>query len=572
MRFSPGIAVAGRLALPAMLLGSLLGTLAACSPFQDDGGVDLSRRELSNSLAYVPPQCFTRTQDKPGQTAQNPCYVCHAEAREPNFLHQPELQLSYALPQVRAGKGIVNDWTNLFQDRRDAIAKITDSDMLDYVQTDNYHDESGGIALAARLKDLPEKWDINKNKVWNGYTPDAWFNFNAQGFDMSPQGSLSGWRTYSYYPFPGAFLPTNGSFDDVLIRLPTAFRKNAQGQEDISVYTVNLAIVEALMRRRDIAIDAVDEKALGLDVDHDGKLGKAVRVAFDWDPVKGRNMSYAGQAAAEQKAGKVHLAAGLFPEGTEFLHSVRYLDVVDDKNVAPARRMKELRYARKHYWMSYSDLSHRAIIENKEDALNPDRPAMFDGNAETGLDNAMGWTYQGFIEDKRGALRPQTQEETTYCMGCHGRISVTDDSIFSFSRKISGGDAHGWQHWLAQYKTALPDPVTLKGHPEYATYLRNNHAGDEFRANDEVQARFFDAKGEPRQAAFEALGKDINTLLLPSAKRALTLDKAYQLIVREQSFIKGRDPVVTPAKNVYREIGLDESTGITAPADMNVLR
>jgi hypothetical protein len=38
-------------------------------------------------------------------------------------------------------------------------------------------------------------------------------------------------------------------------------------------------------------------------------------------------MSYVGEAADLLKQGKLHLAAKMFPEGTEFVHSVRYLDM-----------------------------------------------------------------------------------------------------------------------------------------------------------------------------------------------------------------------------------------------------
>ena len=49
-------------------------------------------------------------------------------------------------------------------------------------------------------------------------------------------------------------------------------------------------------------------------------------------------MSYVGEAGAAQAAGDVHLAAGLYPEGTEFLQSLRYLDVGDDGTVDMAAR------------------------------------------------------------------------------------------------------------------------------------------------------------------------------------------------------------------------------------------
>jgi len=103
------------------------------------------------------------------------------------------------------------------------------------------------------------------------------------------------------------------------------------------------------------------------------------------------------------------------------------------------------------------------------------------------------------------------------------------------------------------------------GKPEFATYLLNNQAGDEYRANDEVRARFFDEKGQPKADAFDALKKDLSTLMLPSAQRALALNKAYQLIVQEQSFAKGRDAVLHPAQNVWKEVEQNELTGINTP-------
>jgi hypothetical protein len=528
----------------------------------DDAGVDLRLRSSSNRLAYIPAQCFTRVRDAPQGGTQNPCYVCHAEARAPNFNSQPELQLSYAFPQIRAMRGAVNDWRNLFVDRRKAIAAIGDDAVLRHVRADNYHDRHGGPATAARLAALPERWDVDGNGRWDGYVPDAGFHFDAHGYDVGPDGRRSGWRAYAYYPFPGAFMPTNGAFDDVLIRLPAAFREREDGTADEQVYAANLAIVEALIRRDDVAIDPIDEKPLGVDLDRNGSLGGAQRIAYAWAPTQGLDMSYVGRARIEQRAGRVHLAAGLFPEGTEFLHSVRYLDIAADGSVQPAARMKELRYARKRYWMSWSDLRQRAQHEAKEGALNPDRAELFEGDAERGIDNGQGWRYQGFIEDAKGRLRPQTYAETVFCIGCHRGLSATEDGTFSFVRKVASGDNHGWHHAGARAYRGLPDPLRADGKPEYASYLRANRAGDEFRANGEAQARFFDPTGEPRDAAFAALEKDIATLLLPSRERALRLDKAYWTLVREQSFERGRDALPAPAVNVQREVDPDSATGI----------
>ena len=531
---------------------------------RDDSGVDLKLRPVQNKLANIPPQCFTRTRDDNG-TVQNPCYVCHAGAAEPNFQSQPENQLSYAFPSLQRSGEVPNEWHNLFADRAAAIAAISDDAALRHVRTDNYRDARGRIDLATRLARVPANWDIDGDGRWGGYVPDAEFNFDAAGFDRDRDGRATGWRAFAYFPFPGAFMPTNGAFDDVLIRLPAPFRERADGTPDEQVYTVNLAIVESLVRRADIAIDATDEKTLGVDLDRDGTLATATRVVYDWAPLEKRFMSYVGRARDEQDAGRVHAAAGLFPEGTEFLHSVRYLDVADDGGVVPASRMKELRYSRKQRWTTYSTLRQQALLETKEATLSPDEPELYYGNPERGVQSRLGWVYQGFIEDKRGRLRPQTQEESQFCIGCHGGLSSTEDGIFSFSRKLDRGPAHGWYHWGDKPFHGLPDPLRADGKAEFATYLLNNMAGDEYRANDELRARFFDAQNRPRPEAFTALATDLSILMLPSRERALALDKAYLAIVREQSFVLGRDPMLKPARNVWRTVEQDAPTGIETP-------
>ena len=87
---------------------------------------------------------------------------------------------------------------------------------------------------------------------------------------------------------------------------------------------------------------------------------------------------------------RLHLAALLFPEGTEFVHSVRYLDVVADGTVGAAARLKELRYARKIGWRSYTTLMQEAQQELKEAVGNPDEPERFFGDLESGIANGKG--------------------------------------------------------------------------------------------------------------------------------------------------------------------------------------
>lgn len=523
---------------------------------------NLKSRTLNNRAAYIPPQCYTKTQDKQGQV-HNPCYSCHTKARRPNFIHDDDIQESYAFAKY----ALKNHWTNLFQDRSARVAAISDSTILRYVRNDNYRDDQGGLALANKLRKVPAAWDYDGDGRWDGYVPDSYFNFDAEGFDRNPAGGYTGWRAFAYYPFPGTFWPSNGSTDDVLIRLPKAFRTNEAGEFDLAAYKVNLAIVEAVIGEKDIPIEPVDERRLGVDLDKSGSLGNTSRIAYDWAPLEGRFMSYVGKARRAQENGKVHLAAGLFPEGTEFLHSVRYIDVTRDGGIAMAPRMKELRYARKAYWLTYSDLHEMALGEIREKSAFPDRLRMVDGKLEDGLPNGQGWVYQGFIEDAGGELRPQTYEETFFCIGCHGGIGATTDGAFAFPRKVDHRQFRGgWYHWTQKDMAGLPEPkAEIPGRTvqyEYSYYLDHNRSGNEFRTNDEIEAKFFNADGSVKPGMLTALHGDVAVLLNPSRERALTLNKAYLTIVEDQSFVLGRDPTVRPVASVFHEVDADQPTGV----------
>lgn len=533
----------------------------------EEGITDIRGTTLNNPIAYIPSQCFTKTTDDSG-AVHNPCFTCHIPSQEPNYLDDGDVQLGYAFPGD-PDTTLNNPWTNLFKDRSEAVAAISDDSILSYVRQDNYLQGGSPILKTVLTQSLPRKWDANGNGAWDGYTPDAWFNFDDAGFDRGPGNAYTGWRAFAYAPFLGTFWPTNGSTDDVLIRLAPAFRQAESGQEDISVYKANLAIVTAMIQRRDVALESpMNETALNVDLDKDGQFGRATLVRYDWAPLEGRNMSYVGKARQEQAAGRVHLAAGLYPEGTEFLHSVRYLDIDAQGGTQLARRMKELRYARKHSWYTYSDLREMALKEVREATQFPERTRQFTGNAETGLGNGQGWTFQGFIEDKSGALRPQTYEETVFCIGCHSGIGATTDSSFAFPRKFAdSGFRQSWYHWTQKGLAGAPEPVRRDGKREYAHYLLQNGAGDEFRGNQEVMAKFFNADGSLKADMLEQLRNDVTVLLNPSPARALALNKGYKALVEEQSFIHGRDANVTPIETVHRNLRIGTETGVTVAVE-----
>ena len=322
-----------------------------------------------------------------------------------------------------------------------------------------------------------------------------------------------------------------------------------------------------MIKRSDVAIPAVNEALFNVDLDKNGVIGTATKIRYEWDPLKGKNMSFVGQAGQQQAAGTIHMAAGLFPEGTEFLHSVRYIDIDGSGAISPAPRMKELRYARKSYWQNYADLQMLANKALRERNTNPERLETYIGNVEQGVSNGLGWVYQGFIEDSGGDLRPQTYEETVYCMGCHGKLGVTTDGIFSFPRKTgTGAFQGGWYHWSQKgLKGSVEPKIEIEGagtFHEYSFYLMYNQAGDELRENTEVYNRFFASNGTVKTDMLKQLHDDVTVLLNPSPQRALTLNKAYRTIVAEQSFIYGRDATLTPVTNVHKQVESGKNTGI----------
>jgi len=513
---------------------------------------------INTRNSYTTSMCYTKTKDEKSKTVSNPCYSCHTKGKTPNYYNDTNLQLEYTFPK----KAMKNPYLNLFKDRSEAVQKISDEEILTYVRQTNYFDGNGAIILA---DGLPQEW--------KGYRPDCYFNFDEDGFDRDNSGEYTRWRAFRYYPFLGTFWPTNGSMDDVLIRLDTVFTQDESGDFDKEVYALNLAIVESLVKQKDINLSvAVDESKYGIDLNQNEKVDTSKQVVLSTY----NKMSYVGRAKQELRDKKIHLAPGLFPEGTEFLHSVRYIDWDDtNKHVAMSARMKELRYAKKESWKTYSEIERIASSELNEALANGTDEAVmatFRGDYEHGLSNAMGWIYQGFIEDKGGDLRPQTHEETIGCMGCHSHLGATNDSIFSFTRKFEGTNknAHdfGWNHWGQKDLVGIQEPkVSYRNYGqqyEYSFYLQNNHSGNEFRNNTEVENKFFDSNGAIKEEMLDKLHVDISQLLLPSKKRALALNKGYKVMVEEQSYIYGRDANVKPMKNVFKIIQDKQTTGLSS--------
>ena len=298
-----------------------------------------------NFEATVPSMCYTKTAG-----VSNPCWTCHTRGTPPNHKDDVDLQEAYAFSNF----ALVNHWTNLFRDRRTAIVATTDQAILAWIREDNY---------------TPLRRALERERSYAGYVPDLAFD---QGFDEAGFArDGSGWRAVRYAPFPGTFWPTNGSTDDVFVRLPPKFRGPHPDH-----YRWNLEILEE-------AIGTPPEKTTALPA------------------------HYAGGAADEPV---VRLQ---YPRGTEFLHTVRYLD--PDVPSMLSARMKEIRYSRKI--QSPDEWAVTRHYEKEADEKEKSRLPGFAGTPLLGFRNRLSvllswaWAYVTFQRGARLITGPSGGEE-----------------------------------------------------------------------------------------------------------------------------------------------------------------
>ena len=479
-------------------------------------------KTVYNREAVIPPLCYTKTEGK-----YNPCYVCHqnpVKGRE-NTMADGRLQQSYDF----SDKGFTNHWKNLFEDRSRRVAKITDSEILDWIKQDNYSELAGRL-LKAKFKG----WIPDLNNLQEGSGA-----FYENGFAKDG----SGWVAFNYKPFPSTFWPTNGSTDDTMIRLDKAYRHDESGFYSEDVYRANLAIVEANIKGlKSISVKQLNESRINKDLDGDGQFGFTSMITV----LNG----YVGKA-------KDHLfQPGIYPAYTEFLHTVRYLGIAKDQSITNSRRIKEVRYMKK--WVAYPQVALREYYRDENYGKDEGRLPSYSNLDDKGLDNGMGWSIQGFIEGRNGRLRAYTYEENMACMGCHSSIGATIDKTFSFPRKVDG--ATGWGYINLK---GMPDaPTKGESRGEILTYLKRVGGGGEFRSNPEMQQRWFETNGKVNETKVSQ-ARDVYQLITPSVERALLLNKAYRVIVDDQDFIYGRDATIKPPTNVYDKIDKDNAPTLT---------
>jgi hypothetical protein len=512
----------------------------------------------SNREAPVPPQCYTDISEGIGTEGQhNPCYVCHQNeipGRE-NTQNDRGLQEAYSFSDV----GLTNHWFNLFEDRSARVAAISDAEILDWIDDDNYSELAGRLQAAGWGNDDFPGFDTDDPAIYGEpWLPDlANLQEGAAAFDahgLALDGSW--WVAFNYKPLPSTFWPTNGSTDDVMIRLAPGFYKTIAGAASLDVYRANLALVEANIKGVDrIEALPINEVAMGEDVNDDHMLETAVTEVVITtnrkNTVEGERNFYLGKAGETE-----YIEPSIYPLGTEFLHTVRYVGVDEQGNIHNARRMKEVRYMRRFQRGRLFDqaLLYEEELLEKEDGALP----TFLNHGHSGLAKKFGWQITGFMEAYDGRLRWNTYEENSFCMGCHSSIGSTIDKTFSFARKVDG--AAGWGYIDLKGMKDAPNLGEMLG--EIATYLGRVGGGTEFRSNPELEARFYLPDGEVNTVAL-ASARDVYDAITPSRERALLVNKAYKVIVEDQDFIFGRDATATPPPRVLPEV--DNETSPTLP-------
>jgi hypothetical protein len=377
-----------------------------------------------NEEPSIPAQCWIET----GYGTQNACLYCHtdylASRKHGNAFPLAEDQILYSFPTPDLNKVL---WRNtIFPHEIDARLEkagvsVPGINEVAYVRQDNWmpafnharpnntrgwlNDNSRSFVLFPALNPrhlFPENEQNPTSDTAHGY-------IDKDGFVRDEKAQTTGWQAINFFPY-GIFTPLSGSVSGIYIRLPEPFRTD-QGKPSPSKYKKNLELLEKNIKNR----------------------------SFE-------ESHYYGDAS------DTRVKKGFFPVGTEFAHPLHYVDlnadgetgarvdgVVENKGTTyefpgtRSKRLKEMRYMYKWKEVGLEDIDEEA--HNEEYVV---------GNEGQGwVDNNAGWLLAGFIEDRQGELRPQTTEEMMQCIGCHGKVGNTVDSVWSFQRKLPGDK--GWR-------------------------------------------------------------------------------------------------------------------------------
>jgi len=528
------------------------------------------RAQFPNPHAHIPAQCYVET----GGGTQNACLFCHTDGvwRRRLGNNNPQagansnvgnLQAEYAFGSYNlpfTPNASINPWRNTLRPetlraelkRLDVDAQRWD--MAAWIRADNWR-----AAYAKRPKQT-QAWDAGVDHPFRLFPALNPADLPAQddGFVRAQQraphalwhdgrGWNTGWRAINFMPY-GIFTPHGGSVSGIYIRLPTAFMQDARGRFDLAIYRANL----------DLLARHIQDRLHSDDPPH-----------------------YLG------RAGKIARVRGQYPPGTEFAHPLHYVDVARDGT--RAKRVKEIRWMIKRQpW----DADEFRLGLKEESA------PVVAHSSQGWIENGVGWLLAGWIEDARGALRPQTPAELVQCVGCHsgnvrqseqGRYPTftagtgnTIDSTWALPRQLAGVAAWREMDYLgyrARTQTlTTPEPKNRgTGKGEFAFFLdhvvgaslygdmpesveaafRRDIPGwpalddpiahgdaDGLRAAQQERQRLlrtFTARG----GHHDGQGRILTELFVPPENEALEAARRYRSVVATQSYVFGKDVFAT---------------------------
>jgi len=545
----------GAFLIPAPASGGVLLFLSffilSCSPEKTEE--EILSQKTANPEPAIPLECYTDTGIVlEGYAKANPCYVCHTNPVTDfeNEVEDFRLQFVYDFPEEI--KNIGNPWLNAVKPwvTIENIPFPSEEEILKWIGEDNWGEayEKRGKGDLVYFPDIPPIYSFDGSSY-------RVINIDPEGFVLDPfTGEYTGWRVFIWKPFPGYF-PTNGRIDSTFIRLPEEFRKE-NGVFNLEVYKKNLAIVECAVK--------------GI------RVGQVCR-GTELPP-------FVLPAYYEGDASHIPVITFQYPPGTEFAHPIYYLDPRNSYSFK-SLRIKEMRYMKK--------LAYAGVREGEEE--EEEGSIFWDRGRFVNLSGY--WEMRAFIEDEKGRLRPQSEEESRFCTACHGGIGGTVDGTFTFWRKIPG--SAGWREqdynlalksikdWGYKYlscasvdkliagdtvKEALKEYCFKRELPpgEYEIYFAMTGGGDHFRSNEEIigiistseEVGLFLLRNPSLFNFTDSQGFIKPELFLPSRTRALNLNGQYMRVVKSQNFVYGRDLFGRPFGLSSGGNSLEELTGL----------
>lgn len=400
-----------------------------------------------NEEPSIPPQCWIET----GYGTQNACKYCHTDylssIRHGNAFPIAYQQILYSFPSPELNRIL---WQNIIYPQKIEERLLAEGislpgfDDVEYVRQDNWRPafhraRANGNDEWVNFDDIDSDWAF-----FPALNPDHLFPYSPgdptsrgthgyiddEGFVKNESDQYTGWRAINFFPY-SIFTPLTGSVSGIYIRLPESFYR-VDGQIDIDIYKENLSLLERNIKNQ----------------------------------LQGKQ-NYLGDAS------DIPVQRGFYPVGAEFAHPLHYVDLEADGKAGMnlsavsgdnkrdysfpgtrSKRVKEIRYMYKWKDVELDDI---AMDEHEEE----DGFGEYIGKEGQGwVDNEGGWILAAYIEDRFGNLRPQTTEELTQCIGCHGNVGNTVDAVWSFQRKLP--NEPGWREMdYGAYDAGKPENSRL---------------------------------------------------------------------------------------------------------------